>query len=260
MRRGFVFMVVLMVIVIGTITIGATVSASSFKSRVNESRVRAYRTQHEALSVRDIIRWWLMQMNNSGGRREAGVNPLMALDESPESSKRFTLESGVVIRVTVRDAQGTMLARLDDSLSPENFEWLFEALKRLPQERVDLIRRHGPLTVSLRSATDEVLGALAEGDAEMAEALIDIRGIGVPDPATFAREMNSRGFDTERTQQMLRRVTITPTLWKMDVEVIDPNSANIRRYTMIVEQTSTFPIVHRWGPYEPDTLPRHARR
>ena len=46
----------------------------------------------------------------------------------------------------------------------------------------------------------------------------------------------------------------------MDVEVIDPNSTTIRRYTMIVEQTSTFPIVHRWGPYEPDTLPRRARR
>ena len=247
-RRGFVFLYVLAVVVVGTITIGATIDASLFKARVAERRVQSYRTQHEALSVRDMIRLWLMQQNQANQRRPPSENPMLILSRTPGATQRFTLDSGVVVNVSVEDAQGTLLARLDESLAIDDYEWLYGALSRLPQNRVDLIRRHGPVEVSLRSAPDEVLGVIAEGDADLASALIEARDSRVTDPSSFSRLLASSGIGTETAQRMLRRIAITPTLWEMDIEVIDPNADAIRRYTMIVEQTSTFPVVHRWGP------------
>lgn len=247
-RRGFVFLYVLAVIVIGTISIGATLSVSTFKSNIAERRVQSYASQHEALSVRDIVLWWLMRQNQQSQRQAPSENPMLALARSPGASQRFTLESGVVVNVSVADAQGTILARLDDTLSAANYDWLFSALSRLPQDRVDLVRRHGPVKVSLFTASDEVLMAIAGGDTDVGGALIEARETGISDPAAFARLLASRGVETDVAQLMLRQIALTPTLWETDIEVIDPNADRIRRYTMIVEQTSTFPVVHRWGP------------
>ena len=212
--RGFVFLYVLAVIVIGTISIGATLSASAFKSNIAERRVQSYTRQHEALSVRDIVLWWLMRQNQENQRRAPSENPMLALSRSPGASQRFTLESGVVVNVSVEDAQGRILARLDDTLPAAEYQWLLTALSRLPQDRVDLVRRHGPVKVSLLTAPDEVLLAIAGGDTEVGGALIEARETEISDPAAFARLLASRGIETEVAQLMLRRVALTPTLWE----------------------------------------------
>jgi len=231
----------------------------NFKSRIVEEQAQAYRTQHEALSVRDMIRLWLMQQNQSSRRRAPSSNPILALARTPGATQRFTLQSGIVVSVSIADAQGTALARLDDSLTPNNYQWLLSVLSRLPQDRVDLIRRHGPITVSLWSASDEVLIAIAEDDFDLGRALIDARDQEISDPAGFARLLSSSGINSEVAQRMLRRIAITPTLWEMQIEVIDPNATAIRRYTMIVEQTSAFPVVHRWGPADGSKQPETRR-
>jgi len=260
-RGGFVFLFVLMVIVVGTIAIGATINAMAFKSRVTELRVQQYRTQHEVQSVKHMVQWWLMQQNRArASRRSNQTNALLLLAQTPGATQRFTLETGLVVVVSVRDAQGTILARLDDSLSPSNYEWVFGVLSRMPQERVDLVRRHGPLSVSIMSASDEVLTAIAENDFELVSALISARNEGITDPATFAQTLASQGIEPAVTQALLSHVTLTPTLWEMQIEVIDPNADLTRRYTMIVEQSSTFPIVHRWGPYIEPQSPDGPRR
>ncbi len=260
-RGGFVFLFVLMVIVVGTIAIGATINAMNFKSRVAELRVQQYRTQHEVLSVRDIIQWWLMQQNRSGASRRSNQdNALMLLARTPGATQRFALESGVVVIVTVRDAQGTILARLDDSLTPDNYNWVYGLLSRLPQDRVDLIRRHGPLAISIMSASDEVLTSIAENDFELASALISARDGGITDPASFAQTLAAEGIEPAVTQVLLSRITLSPRLWELQIELIDPNAFQSRRYTMIVEQSSTFPTVHRWGPYIEPQTPDGPRR
>lgn len=231
-RRGFIFLLVLLVLMIATIMIGVGIERAVAQSAIANLRLDEYKRHHEMLGVRDVVLDWFQR---------PGVRERM-VEFAKDGGTAYTavLPGDLAMSVRVFDGQGTVNPAVDPSMSGLAFV-LNDIASRLPLNRPDLFRRFGPPQISLFGAPDEVLMAVAGNDLELAEVLYSMRDEPSMDAARFMTAMSSTGY-AERSTELSQVLTFAPALYRIDTRVTDKDV--VRRYTMLVEASGNLePIV-----------------
>lgn len=228
-RRGFVFLMVLMLLGIGTITITAGLIRTDFRARVAQQRLESYRRHHELLGVRDLVFTWL---------NRAETDEILALAASGDDAYRIALNESITIRITVADGQGTIRLRdLDAIGDPLLREWMIEVLGRIPPERMnDLTRRVGPVPISLHGIPDVLIDAIAGDDSLLGSGLREARDKRVEDASGLLRTLLDIGVDANVAQTTARRFVFTPQLWRFDIEAFHHDLGISRRYLVLAQK------------------------
>lgn len=238
-RRGFAFLMVLMLLAIAAIVIGASLQRSSAHSLMVNKQLDGYRDHHEMLGMADYCRWWI-------GKRENDSKQLSSFARSREVAHRLGLDNDVVVLISIKDGQGTVLRSLVEVADSEQRRWLVEVLSRLPANRPDLTRRSGSAQISLNAAPDEVLDALGAYDTRTVAGLREARARGVANSTEFQQALERHNVESMVIQTLTPRITFEPTLWRMNVEVIHPDRVN--RYTLLAEKKANITKLQEWRP------------
>ena len=254
-RPGFVFILVLMLLVMGTATVTWMISRSSLQHTLLQDQVNGYTRHHEMLGVRDIVSHWL-------GRAENQRN-LVDYARQRDPVYKVEIPGGTLIIITVRDGQGTILTRLDMAPTETHQEMLIEMVSRLPVNRPDLVRRSGPFAISLSAAPDEILDAIAGEDLVLSDALREMRDIPEPSRADYLQALTRAGIEAELAQHLMMMFatdTSRERLWRIEVEALD--TMGPRRYDLLVSIDRNLPTIHEWRmietPQHLDANQRHA--
>lgn len=234
-EAGYVFLIVLVFLVISTIITAAALRRAGMQALIAEDQFQSYLRHHELQGVRAIADVWLLR------------NDAADLEKNANTGEPVTkqLVEDTLYRIYIQDGQGTVLNNLVGISGSVPQTWLVEMLSRLPQDRPDLTRAVGPWQLSLRSAPDEVLEAMAGGDPALAIALRNARDDGVNDPAKLIEALQEAGADVLAAQAIARNVTFKPTLWRIDIEV-ERTPDPIRRYVLLVEKARNLPRTLEW--------------
>lgn len=230
-RRGFVFLVVLLVFTIAVIMIAVSVQRATVQGAVVNTQINRYKQYHESLGVNDIIFTWI----NKPQTRDL----LYDASRSDNIAYTFELPDGTLFAARIKDGQGTLLNRFDATQTPEMQQRLEDAALRLPADRRDLLRRYGPVAISLHAASDELLLAIAGGDRKLADLLASLRAQDQMDPARMTAVLNNSGYGSQASE-LTQLLTFTPMLWRVDVEVMENANTPIRRYRLVYESESGF--------------------
>jgi len=247
-RRGFVIVFVLMMIMLSIAVIGWTIQRAAMRAHIAERQIEGYRRHHELLGVRDVVNHFLTRRETQSELREYA--------ESGDVAKRVLLPSGVVLMLTVHDAQGTVLARLDAAGSPETADRLVDVMSRLPPDRTDLLRSFGPPKISLRAADELVVMALAGDNSELGEALLKLReDPEVSDEPRLTQKLTEMGFDLQEINWFMPLIEMRPRLWNIEVEALDERGS--RFYSVKAELNGNVTILREWKAL-PDLSPEEA--
>lgn len=241
-RPGFVFVLVLMLLVLAGIVVGASLQRSTASMLMAERQLEGYRKHHEMLGIRDYASSWLR-------KPEYKPDLLGALAESGEVAHRFVIENpgnNIVILISVRDGQGTVLRSLASITNPDLRRWVVEVLSRLPPNRPDLTRRSGPALVSLHAASDEVLDAIAGFDTKLSAGLRDARDKGAENATELQASLQRHNVDDLAANAVTKYLSFEPSLWRLNVEVVYPD--HINRYTLLAEKENNLTKLHEWRP------------
>jgi hypothetical protein len=230
---------VLLLIAVAAIAVGAALQRSAAQSLIVSKQIDGYRNHHEMLGIADYCRWWI-------GKRENDAKALTGFARSGEAAHRLVLDNNVVVLISIKDGQGTVLRSLTEIGGSEQRRWLVEILSRLPANRPDLTRRSGGALISLNAAPDEVLDALAAYDTRTVVGLREARAKGVANTTEFQQALERHNVESMVIQTLTTRIAFEPTLWRMNVEVIHPDRVN--RYTLLAEKKANLTKLQEWRP------------
>ncbi len=230
--RGFIFLLVLMVMVVGVIVIGVALGRSATQSALAQSRYDEYKRHHEVFGIRDIVLEWVQR---------PGIREKM-LDYSRQRLPAYdiVLPSGDTISLSVRDGQGTVKTALTGAMNAESNFYFHDIVARLPPDRPDLERRVGPMTISLFGAPDEVLRAVGENNDQLTQLLIAMRDEPSMDAAKFTNALQATGF-ADKTSVLSQVLTFAPSLYEIRARVND--SKAVRRYRLLVQMDGNMPSI-----------------
>lgn len=241
-RRGFALPVVIaLMLVVGVVS--AIFLDRAATDRLNAQRqLVAYRTHHTALGVREVLSAWLTPLKGPG----------VASKLDPETGKALDLElsGGGTVSVFFGDGQGAALADLTKLTVDQatDGQEVLDELAAIAKGRPNpaWLRNTGPLKVSLVSAPEEVLLAVAravarqEGMGLRPEAFVEgimkaresEEGLGEAEVNTAAGEA---GFGPEHRAKLNRLTAVSPTLWNIAIEVMEPagRGAGVRAGTLV---------------------------
>jgi len=235
-RRGFLMLAVMTLLVIAIATIAWTLQRTTFTSRAVDIRIQSYRDHHEIQGLKAIAaRWFGMKETRQfiSEMNKIGV-------EAPEY--RAELPNDTVITMRLSDGQGTILARIDEVNSIQTQEMLLEAIRHIPGERGDLLRRHGPPHTSFAGAPPEVILAFAGGDRQLAEVLTSMQQDLPLDNGDFVRKLMAAGYTEQQGRDLTLVLTLTPVLARIDAEVED--NLGTRRYVLLVGEQDGLPRIY----------------
>ncbi len=235
-RRGFLLITVMALLIVVIATIGWCVQRSLYASHAVDVRIQNYRDHHEVQGLKAIVSRWYASRET----RQAASDRARAGEDPPEYRAELPNRTAIVLRLT--DGQGTILARLDNVPSIQTQEAILNALREIPSDRDDLVRRCGPPTISLQAAPSEVLLALAGGDAELASALEAMKASLPRDNGEFVRRLMAAGFEEQRARDLTLVITMDPSIWRVDAEVIDAEGS--RWYALLVGEQDGLPRIY----------------
>lgn len=255
----------LLFIVVGTTLMAALLSRYGNQILTVQRQVEGYQNHHASKGIQECVSAWMV----------AGTGQSMR-DMLDREGRAFTLEldGGARMEVFFREAQDTLLAEFA-GLSRNELHLAAGSVDRLREiaggRAAGMIRKEGPLQVSVVSAPREVLEAIAQsvaGDtsgSEVASELLRLRNEPKPTPARLLEALtNTKVSPSERTE-LLAMLTVDPVLWKVRARVRTPDgrvalyeglalvqtaAARARAATTGVQRSSAFLA---WGPIEPDT-------
>jgi hypothetical protein len=232
-HRGFLLIAVLVLLTITVLMSAWILQRVTTQALVGERRIRGYVEHHELLGVRALALHWISRQDVRG--------ELAELAKRGEVGYRAELPNDTVVTMSVADGQGAILSRVEDMPTAEIRGRIVRALRRLPPDRPELTRGMGPLKVSVRAASDEVLEALAGDDDVVARVLAEARRAVDEDDGDLVRRLNTAGLDQQQSQEIMALVTMSPTLWRLDVEVRD--DVGSRRYEVLALTEGNIPFV-----------------
>lgn len=230
--RGFVFLLVLLVMVVSVIVMGVAIGRSAVQSSLSQRQAEEYRRHHEMCGARDLVLAW----TQTPGQRER----MLEMSRSAAPAHVAILPRGQELTVWVRDGQGTVKTSAAGALDSALAFALHDIAVRLPANRPDLERRVGPATISLFGAPDEVLRAVAEDNEQLARVLMAMHDEPTLDAGRFTTALAATGF-ADKTSILSQVLTFAPSMYRMDVKVRDGEA--VRRYTMLVEFNAPTPVV-----------------
>jgi len=247
-RRGFVFLLVLMIISAGVIVISSGINRAVVKGAIIQRQLDGYQQHHELLGIRDLVKFWLV--------REQADSKLAEYASVDEPATRILLPDNLALVIRIRDGQGTLRARLQPGDAPEVEEMLLDVLSWVPMDRRDLLRRTGPLAVSLRAAPNEVVAALARGNPDVEAVLRKLRDQESVHRGIFVEELQRAGVTAEEIKLLSELVAFEQTrLWRIEVDAVDVRGT--RTYAGLVQMDRT---TSTWFDWKAETTRQPDRR
>ncbi|MGD9691329.1 MAG: hypothetical protein AB7G17_00640 [Phycisphaerales bacterium] len=256
-RRAFVLPMVILTALVASLVVGVAMQRHAAQELLARRQVEEYRRHHDMLGAQAIIRFWLSRKQNP---------ELAELARQKTPVHKFSLPGGLRITVWLEDGQGLVKADLTEVFPQEKREWFGAVLARMPQGRGDLVRRVGPVEISLNAAPREVLAALRADDASFAELVIGARDRERLTQASMTQLLERSGFTATEIGDVARLVTYDTTLWRLRVEAEEVDRS-IRTFTALVETRAgamgvNMPSLHEWReetPHERASLVESAR-
>jgi hypothetical protein len=227
-RRGFLLVTVLMLLVIAMIIAGWSIQRAGMRAGIVQQQVDGYQRHHEERSIGAIVKRWSTQRQNDA---------LIDAARSGEPVYEASLPTGERVTLRVTSGQGRLLRVPDAAENRIQREVIEEALAMLGDDadNPELTRSVGPPRITLSSAPEEVIMAIAEGDAAVASVVLDARREENLDGSQLMARLSTAGLDPVRVQRVASMVVAEPSLWLIDAEVrIGPT---MRRYELYVDKS-----------------------
>ncbi len=245
-RAAFVLPMVILTALVASLVVAVAMERHSAQELMSRRQVEEYRRHHDMLGAQAIIRYWLSRKTNI---------ELGELAASNRPAHRFSLPGGLRITMRLEDGQGLLKADLTDVFPQEKRDWFEAALLRMAPERGDLLRRVGPVEVSVNAAPREVLAALRANDASFAEMVISERDRARLTQATMTQLLERNGFTATEIGEVARLITYDTTLWRLRVEA-EEDDRSIRTFSALVETRAgamgiNMPALHEWREETP---------
>lgn len=242
-RRGFVLPMIILLIFAGSLVIAAALERYSTQQLIVEQQIEGYRRHHDVQGARAVLKLWIERQ---------GIGSL-AGKASPEApAHRFELPGGRRIQVYLLDGQG--LVKADVSGEERAMRDAYETFqRRLPPDRHDLYRRLGPPQVSVNSAPEDVLAALAPDGRDLAPVLLVARETERLNQASTRVLLTDFGYDNEQIAEIFRLLVFEPSFLRTLVEVEDPSG--VMRFAAYIDAggvNATKPQIVEWRQVEED--------
>lgn len=220
-RGAFVMPLVLLALMVVGLGLGVSLTRFAAETRVVARQIRAYHEHHSGMGLQEAIGAWLKQQT---GRAISEV-----IDPSTGHAMDIELADGSVVSVFLRDGQGTALADLS-AVQPAQVDEAGRVLRSLVEttrqdEYLRLTRSVGPPAVSVNSASDAVIRAVAEavagdrGDAFAHELLRARARAGEVTRQDIATAVSSANLNNEQRTAALRMLATDIELWAIIVEL-----------------------------------------
>lgn len=218
-RRAFALPVVVLLALVAGLAGAVLLEIGGNANLATRRQVDAYKSHHIAIGFKDMLDSFLMM---------AGADIEAKLGDNGLAFELF-LESGPVVRAYIGDEQGTLLTDAASLTGPQR-QFMGLALAHLessaPEFVNELVRKRGPIKVSVFSAPREVLEALgvAAGDEQAAAKFADavVSGRDGDERLTSAEgigtALRDAGFDDEQVRAMQEVLTSGPVLWRVVIE------------------------------------------
>lgn len=213
-------MVLLATVVVG-MGIGIAMTRFAAQTKVIARQSRAYNEHHAGRGLQEAIGAWLRQQN--------GRNIADAIDPDSGHAMDIELRDGSVVSVYLRDGQGTALADLS-AVAPTQINEAGLVIKNLSEqvsarEYLQLTRAVGPSAISVNTASEPVIRAVAEAvggtDGEsFADELLRIRARGLEiTRQDITSSIGAAGLSNEQRTAALRMLSTDISLWAVIVEL-----------------------------------------
>jgi len=204
---------IILLIFVGSLVVASALERYSTQQLIVEQQIEGYRRHHDVQGARAVLKLWI-------DRQSLGELGTKASPDTP--AHRFELPGGRRIAVYLIDGQGLAKADVSDEqpamrLAYERFQ------RRLPQDRPELYRRLGPMQVSVNTAPEEVLAALAPDGRDLAPTLLVARRYERLNQANMRTLLTDFGYESGDIADIFRLVAFEPTFLRMVVEVEDPS-------------------------------------
>lgn len=220
-RRGFALPLVVLLALVASVVAAIVLQRQSSQGTMVERQVRSYRHTHFERGLREVIGSWT---NTLVGQ------PIDTLIGEDGHTLDIELLDGAWASVFLFDGQGSVVlpnASLTEQQRTDVIG-IGEQLSALSGGDVDpaWFRMVGPVRISLRSAPDEVLHAIAayagsRNAGRFVTTINEARLAGELTQAQVDTAMNSAGLTPEQRAVVNRIVALRPELWAMVVEVYE---------------------------------------
>jgi hypothetical protein len=239
--RGFVMPFVILLALVVSLFALVMVNRESVQRRTTARLVRDYAAEHMGKGIREVVGGWIKSLTGQ---------PIEKMTEGDGHALDLALPDGTTIAIYLSDGQGALMDSLG-ALNDIDAQWvqlmLDElALDPLAQEWQDrasaqgvmedplppLTRQVGPAAVSLQSAPEPVLNAIARaisGEKKIGrfvEEILRAREDGEITEADINTAAATLDLSAEDRATLLQYVTLKPELWKIRAEVIPTPSAS----------------------------------
>lgn len=219
--RGFVMPMVLLALVVVGLGVGVAMTRFAAETKVVARQLRAYHEHHAGMGLQEAIGAWMKQQN--------GRDISDAIDPLTGHAMDIELADGSVVSVFLRDGQGAALADLT-ALPGAQVQEAGVILGNLvasvrPEELARLTRSVGPAPVSIRTAPEPVVravaGAIAGDNADaLANELLRIRArAGEVTRQDITAAVSAAGLNNKQRTDALRLFATDVELWAVIVEL-----------------------------------------
>lgn len=227
-RRAFALPIVLLLVLVAGVVIAAMMQRHVAQALTTQREALQYTFHHASRGAQEAIEAWLRQSGATRNMPEALGIDGHAFD--------MVLENGMTIRVSLYDAQDTVLvemAGLPAASRDLARAMIDELTTNAGPGAVRFIRREGPLAISVNSAPKEVLFAAinaitdGEGTDNIVSEILHAREGGSINAQSLNDVFVQAEVDPEVKQRLGLVLTAQPSLWKVVAEAQDSQAVYI---------------------------------
>lgn len=217
LRRGFALPLVVMLALAGTLLVAVMLDRQRGQTLGMAREVDAARTFHFQRGLREIFQAWVKSVGRQQLLRTA-IDPDGKIGD-------MTLADGTRITMYAYDAQGKVrrdLAGLTRQ-EREDAKAILDAVGPFssPQKERELTRDHGPLPVSIFSASVETLSAIVDHvgggshSSDLLEAIMNLRDDPKATATSLSKPEITQHLEDEQNEVFQRMLTTSPRLWEV---------------------------------------------
>lgn len=220
-RRAFAFVIVILLLLVVSMGIGLAMMRFSAQTKSVSRQVSKYQEHHLGRGLQEAIGAWLRQQN---GRE---LND--ALEPETGHAMDIVLADGSEVGVYLLDAQGAALSNLtnqNDTVLEEGGLILRNLAASTTEEQyLRETRPFGPFTISIASASDQVLEAAArvvagsQADRFISELYSLRDNPGAISRTELTQVATAAGLDSEQRAALFRVFATDIQLWAVVIEV-----------------------------------------
>lgn len=227
-RLGFALAFVLVLILALSAMIVVMLERQGAQSLTYKRQIDSYSMHHTTAGFSEAIEAWL---------RNNGQTPLRRMIGPGGHAFDISMNGGLPVRVSLYEAQGLALADLS-GLPEEQITMGRELLIRMREkygaEAERYTRTDGPLAISIRSASEEMLRTAAEvalkdsGDPDkLVDVMLRAREGGNDDDMDITKIVNEAEVENELRARVASMFATETTLWRGTAELMEPAGSSV---------------------------------